>query len=311
MQSTGKVYQLEKSLGQDGKYRPATKTTKATSRPIAEQKARIEALTLIQGDCRNELKKLPAKSVDAIITDPIYPGIAREYGSIGEEDWLTLMKEVVAQCRRVLKPKGSAVFVLQPNYEKMARMRPWLWEFVAWAAREWNLIQDCYWWTTNAMPTCSTQRKIGLMRQSVKWCVWLGQPKCYRNQDAVLWKAAETTLLPKWSDRCLWNSPSGYTVRHGRTAQVAIERGGSTPFNLLPIPSAGADDHHGHPASTPYELASWWCRYILPPSGVLLDPFCGSGTMLAAGLDATASRVIGIDQEKQYLRMAKQRVEKG
>src|SRR5208283_1786396 len=190
---TGKGYQLEKTLGQDGKYRPAARTAKVIARPVAERRTMIEALTLIHGDCRNELKKLPAKSVDAIITDPIYPGISREYGSIGEEEWLALIKDVVGQCRRVLKPKGSAVFVLQPNYEKMGRMRPWLWEFVAWAAREWNVVQDVWWWSVNTLPTRSTYRTVGLLRQSVKMCVWLGDPDCYRNQAAVLWEPSDAT----------------------------------------------------------------------------------------------------------------------
>jgi hypothetical protein len=31
-------------------------------------------------------------------------------------------------------------------------------------------------------------------------------------------------------------------------------------------------------------VAAWWVKYLLPPQGVLLDSFCGSGTMLCAGL---------------------------
>jgi DNA modification methylase len=59
-------------------------------------------------------------------------------------------------------------------------------------------------------------------------------------------------------------------------------------------------------------VAAWWCRYILPRrNGVLLDPFCGSGTMLLAGLDHGASRVIGIEKEKQYLAIAKRRITNG
>jgi DNA modification methylase len=45
--------------------------------------------------------------------------------------------------------------------------------------------------------------------------------------------------------------------------------------------------------------------------GVLLDPFCGSGTMLLAGLDCGASKVIGIEKEAKYLRTAKKRVGAG
>jgi site-specific DNA-methyltransferase (adenine-specific) len=61
----------------------------------------------------------------------------------------------------------------------------------------------------------------------------------------------------------------------------------------------------------PYDLAAWWCRYVLPPGGVLLDPFCGSGTMLLAGLDHGASRVIGMDRMAKYLRTARRRIEDG
>ena len=39
------------------------------------------------------------------------------------------------------------------------------------------------------------------------------------------------------------------------------------------------------------------CEINLPQQGVLLDPFCGSGTMLLAGLDCGASKVIGIEKE--------------
>jgi len=228
---------------------------------------------------------------------------------MSESDWHKMMKEVITECRRVLKPKGSAVFILQPNYERIGRMRPWLWEFVASAAKTWNVVQDAYWWSVNALPTRSTYRTVGLMRQSVKWCVWLGSPDCHRSQEKVLWGVSDSTAALKWEDRCLRNLPSGHSVRRGRVAEACLERGGSTPFNLLPIPTS--NETHGHPASTPYEVAAWWCRYLLPPGGVLLDPFCGSGNVLAAGLANSASRVIGIDKERRYLRMAARRVREG
>jgi hypothetical protein len=202
----------------------------------------------------------------------------------------------------------QAVFVMQPNFEKLGRMRPWLWEFVAWASNEWNLIQDVWWWNINAMPTRATYRSIGLLRQSVKMMVWLGPPDCYRKQEKVLWASSDSTAAAKWSDRCLVGSPSGHTVRRTRVAQVIEHRGGVTPFNLLPMPCAGPAHHHSHPASMPYELAEWWCRYLLPSNGVLLDMFCGSGTTLQAGVAGGASKVIGIDNEKKYLRMANERL---
>jgi len=79
---------------------------------------------------------------------------------------------------------------------------------------------------------------------------------------------------------------------------------------LLPIPTGGQPGGTGgHPASTPYDLAAWWCKYILPEEGVLCDPFAGSGTMLQAGLDNGASSVIGVEKMKKYLTIAKKRIE--
>ncbi len=105
---------------------------------------RVGSAELILGDCRTKLKEIPSNSVDAIISDPIYPEVNREYGRITESEWLALMSEVVAESKRVLKPKGSAVFILQPNYDKVGKMRLWLWRFLIQAAEEWNLVQDCY-----------------------------------------------------------------------------------------------------------------------------------------------------------------------
>jgi hypothetical protein len=58
-----------------------------------------------------------------------------------------------------------------------------------------------------------------------------------------------------------------------------------------------------------YRPAWWWCRYLLPAGGVLLDPFVGSGTMLTAALDCGAAKVIGIDKEKKYLAIARRNIE--
>ena len=294
------------------KHEYTPQPVRAVPRTTTERKQRINAATLLQGDCRLKLKEIPSKSVDCVITDPIYPEVKREYGRITEADWHSLMQAAVVECRRILKPKGSAVFVFQPNYEKIGHMRPWPWEFVAWAAKEWNLVQDVYWWSIDALPLAGTDRKYGLLRQSVKMCVWLGSPDCYRNQDAVLWTPSQAMSTKHRADHALRTGPSGRTYRNSTIARAADERGGTTPFNLLPISNGaqpGGSEHH--PAATPYDVAAWWCRYILPPGGVLLDPFCGSGTMLMAGLDHGASKVIGIDKEKRYLAIARRRITKG
>jgi DNA modification methylase len=63
-------------------------TTRAIiPRSERELRARLTATTLIHGDCRKEFKKIATGSIDAIIADPIYPCVNREYGKISEAEW--------------------------------------------------------------------------------------------------------------------------------------------------------------------------------------------------------------------------------
>ena len=242
--------------------------------------------TMHHGDCLEWMRTLPDKSVDAIVSDPPYPEISRDYGRLSEPEWHVLMRGVVEQSRRVLKPSGSAVFILQPNSERVGRMRPWLWEFLAWTAREWNQVQDAWWWNTAALPLGGGE--IGLMRPSLKACVWLGEPDCYRNQDAVLWGESEANAAARTERRFGVESyPSGRQVNRAAMHDAAVRRGGVTPFNVLPLPNTNSTDSggaHGHGAATPYPLCAWWVRYLSKPGETILDPFTGSGTTGAAAL---------------------------
>jgi len=79
---------------------------------------------VIHGDCLEVLPTLKVGSVDAVITDPPYPHIKRDYGEWTTEEWWELIVEgVVPEVRRVLKPMGSAVFILQPNSKHVGQLR--------------------------------------------------------------------------------------------------------------------------------------------------------------------------------------------
>ena len=266
--------------------------------------------TLIHGDCLDAMATIPDQSIDCILTDPPYPEISRPYGRMTEADWHAMMRGVVAESRRILKPSGSAVFILQPNSEKVGRMRPWLFEFQAWTCREWNMVQDIWWWNFTRSPTAHCQRIHGLSRPSVKACVWLGNHDCYRDQDSVLWESSLSNIADRSASRMLEYPPSGGAMRRARCAQASVERGGVTPFNLLPISnnnSSNSAASHGHGAGTPFNLADWWTRYISPPGGVVCDPFMGSGTMGLAAI-ARGRQFVGVERDAGYFAIAEARI---
>lgn len=257
------------------------------------------------GDCLDVLPVLPDGKFDCVITDPPYPEIDRPYGRWTEAEWVELMDVVVSQCRRVLKSSGSAVFVLQPNSERVGRIRPWLFDFQAKWSRSWNMVQDIWWHNHQAMPTIHCRRDYGLARPSLKACVWLGAEDCYRDQNAVLVEPAESTKKDKRAtDTRLKYSDSSHHVRHSNSIGTCVERGGSTPFNVLTFGRGGGDDHG---AATPIRLMQWWVKYICPPGGLILDPFGGSGTTAVAAIQE-GRRCLLIEKDEAYCEIARKRV---
>lgn len=271
------------------------------------------AWEVIHGDCRKVLKTIASKSMDAVITDPPYPHIKRDYGYWTTEEWWALIVEsIIPEVRRILKPTGSAVFILQPNFEHVGQMRGWLWEFMAWVCREWNMVQDVWWWNITTLPSISTHQG-GLLRPSQKACVWCGLPDCYRKMRNVLWQESNGNRARRLSGRLdnkLRYRPSGSHVRSKRIHEACLKNDGVTPFNVLPIANTASSripGLRGHSARTPLKLADWWTRYIVPPGGTVLDPFCGSGTMGVAALQNDCS-FIGIEKEAEYCEIAKRQL---
>lgn len=268
---------------------------------------------LHEGDCLPWLRSLPDGCVDAVVTDPPYPEISRAYGRMKEPEWQEMMRLLVVECRRVLKPSGSAMFVLQSNFERQGKLRLWLYEFALWCGREWNIVQDAYWWNIAPMPT-SASNQFKLMRPSLKWCVWVGEPGCFRDQEAVLWEPSERAKNINRGNRALRCCPSGHSVRESKLAEAIDRRGrgGVTPMNVLPIGNGDSVDSagtHGHGAGTPRALTEWWVKYISPAGGVVLDPFAGSGTTGIAAL-RLGRRFLGAEMMPEYAQMARGRLAK-
>jgi site-specific DNA-methyltransferase (adenine-specific) len=61
-----------------------------------------------------------------------------------------------------------------------------------------------------------------------------------------------------------------------------------------------------HPTVKPLALMSYLCKLITPPNGLVLDPFAGSGSTGKAAM-ALGFQFIGIEQDKEYVEIAKRR----
>lgn len=65
---------------------------------------------------------------------------------------------------------------------------------------------------------------------------------------------------------------------------------------------------NNHPTVKPIALMSYLCRLVTPPSGVILDPFMGSGSTGIAAIKEGFD-FIGIERELEYMAIAQRRIE--
>ena len=75
--------------------------------------------TIIQGDCLEEMKKLPGRCVDAIVTDPPYE--LAFMGKKWDASGIAYNVDMWGECLRVLKPGGHLLaFGGARTYHRMA-----------------------------------------------------------------------------------------------------------------------------------------------------------------------------------------------
>jgi site-specific DNA-methyltransferase (adenine-specific) len=128
--------------------------------------------TILVGDALDHLHRLPASSVDCVITSPPYFAL-RNYqvaGQIGLEasvhDWVAHLVAVVDEIARVLKPEGSLWLNLGDSYSRHDRFGAPPKSFLlaperlllALAERGWIVRNKVVWAKPNPMPASVTDR---------------------------------------------------------------------------------------------------------------------------------------------------------
>ncbi len=84
--------------------------------------------------------------------------------------------------------------------------------------------------------------------------------------------------------------------------------GASRFFYCAKAGKADRGPGNNHPTVKPADLMAWLCRLVTPPDGLILDPFCGSGsTGVSARRDGF--RFVGCELNPEYADMARNRIE--
>lgn len=163
-----------------------------------------------------------------------------------------------------------------------------------------NLIHDGSDGVIEAFPTAKGQQgdlnPTGKMRSSKTCFGGMAPPKVHKARIEQDISAARFFYCAKTSpkDRHEGLDHPGSQFSHGATLRTienkAKKRGGNF-----------------HPTVKPTELMRYLCRLVTPPSGIVLDPFMGSGSTGKAAL-LEGFGFIGCEKESEYFEIAKKRI---
>lgn len=103
------------------------------------------------------------------------------------------------------------------------------------------------------------------------------------------------TTLGRWPATVLVDEEAAEQV--GDVARFFVTAPARKAERNAGLPPGEVNDH---PRVRPVELMRWLCRLVCPPGGVVLDPFCGSGSTGVAAVEEGFG-FVGIDRNERWV----------
>jgi modification methylase len=258
-------------------------------RPAAlPQAAELPVNRIIERDCVAAMRALPDGCIDMVFADPPYnlqlggDLFRPEGGRVDavDDDWDkfatfadydSFTRAWLKEARRILKPNGTLWVI--GSYHNIFRVGAALQDEGYW------ILNDIIWRKSNPMP----------------------------NFRGTRFTNAHETLI--WASR---SEESRYTFNYRAMKALNDELQMRSDW-LLPICSGGErvkgeGGHKAHPTQKPEALLYRVMLACTNPGDLVLDPFFGTGTTGAVAR-RLGRRWIGIEREKRYVKVARERIE--
>jgi DNA modification methylase len=234
------------------------------------------ANTVIHADCLDILRTMPSDSIDLCYADPpfntgrVMSADAATYDDRWDDldTYLAFMRVRLEEVARVLMPHGS-------------------------------LLLHCDWRTCHHF-RLMLEEMFG--RESfVNHLIW----------SYGLGGSSPRRFARKHDDILLHAKGQEYYFDPPRVPATSVRMRGQMKkaTDVIDIPSINnmADERNGYPTQKPLALLEMLVQACCPPGGIVLDPFCGSGTTLVAAAKH-GRRYIGIDESEDAVRIAQRRI---
>jgi site-specific DNA-methyltransferase (cytosine-N4-specific) len=244
---------------------------------------------------------IPDDSIDLVFCSPPYE-CQREYAELEfshtGDDWLAWALTIFRECLRV--SRGLVAWVIEGRTEDYSySATPFL--LMAELKKSGAFLRKPAVYQRNGIPGT-------------------GGPDWLRNDwEPIICATKNRGRLP-WSDNTAMGSEPVIKGRRFATNRNAdgtrkyaeyTDPDVTNPGNVIKCTvgsgNLGWDGAHENEAPFPQSLAEFFVRSFCPPSGIVLDPFSGSGTTAAAAA-SWGRRAIGIDLRQSQCRLGKQRL---
>lgn len=253
---------------------------------------------LYAGDARETLRGLASDSVDCVVTSPPYWGL-RDYRVAGQygveptlDRYLASLVAVFDQVGRVLRRDGTVWVNLGDTYGGS-------WgNYVARGSCARSAGQRVGWRQGSLRPPQTGARRKDL--QGVPWRVAFALvARGWVLREAIVWVKPQARP-ESVTDRCAQRYEMVFCLTRDHGPQISLSEGGVWSV-------AAGRSTCGHVAVGSVDLARCCVRAGCRSGGVVLDPFCGSGTTGVAAW-AQGCSFLGIDLDPASLVMARRRL---
>lgn len=236
-------------------------------------------MKLLNGDCMKLLKEIPDGSVDLVLCDPPYGTTDCEWDSVLPFDKLW------DEYNRVLKQDGAAVlFAAQPFTTELIQSNR-------------RNFRYCWYWLKN-QPTGFAFAKYQPMRKVEDICVFYRKHGTYNPQGVQKIIGGKVRRERNRKGENVY----GLVTRHKKYTQ----RFTNYPKNVLQF----STERGLHPTQKPVPLLEYLIRTYTNEGDTVLDNCMGSGSTGVAVKRVGGRHFIGMEQNKVYFDIARERIEK-
>ena len=257
---------------------------------------------LLLDDCLKGMARLPAATIDLVVTSPPY-NLNIKYGKYSDRQdrasYLEWCRDWATQVRRVLKPEGS--FFLNIG---AAPSNPMLPHEIVMSLRDLFVPQNTIHW----IKSISIEDKAGALRSHGHFKPISSKRFLHDCHEYIFHFSIQGRVQ---LDRLAIGVPyadKSNIARWSHTGGSDLRCRGNTWFIPYETIQSRAKERP-HPATFPVQLAEWCIKlHGISPIQSMLDPFLGIGNSALAAKRCGVKKFIGFEIDPEYLAEAKRRL---